>query len=251
MTEVAIRERLVERGKALFAAPRERLQFTGHVDADSLLNDLDRFPHAFVLACLMDRKIKAKRAWLIPYLIAEKLNGFSMDVLRGLSPADVRRLMSEPEPLHRFVDLMSDLFRRAVHRIAGRYSGDASRIWADTPSSAEVVYRFLEFDGIGPKIASMAANSLAREFKIPFADYYSIDISADVHVRRVFERLGLCAPDATIVVYKARALNPKFPGIMAMPSWEIGRTWCKPSRPLCASCYMNDLCPTAQKSGEA
>ena len=200
----------------------------------------------------MDRQIKAERAWLIPYLIAEKLNGFSMDVLRGLSPADVRRLMSEPKPLHRFVDLMSDLLWRAVHRIAGQYSGDASRIWADKPSSAEVVYRFLEFDGIGPKIASMAANILAREFKIPLADYHSIDISADVHVRRVFARLGLCALDATIeqLVYKARALDPEFPGIMDLPSWEIGRTWCKTRRPLCASCYMNDLCPTAQKCGE-
>ena len=42
-----------------------------------------------------------------------------------------------------------------------------------------MVYRFLEFNGVGPKIASMAANILAREFKIPFADYFSIDISAE------------------------------------------------------------------------
>jgi hypothetical protein len=49
----------------------------------------------------------------------------------------------------------------------------------------------------------MAANILAREFKISFADYFSIDISADVHVRRVFARLGLCTADATVeqVIY--------------------------------------------------
>jgi endonuclease III len=61
-----------------------------------------------------------------------------------------------------------------------------------------VVYRFLEFRGVGPKIASMPANILARHFKIPIADYYPIDISADVRVRRVFGRLGLCAPSATV-----------------------------------------------------
>src|SRR5262249_13215227 len=70
---------------------------------------------------------------------------------------------------------------------------------------------------------------------------------ADVHVRRVFARLGLCPSGATIeqLVYKARALHPEFPGMMDLPSWEIGRKWCRPRRPDCGTCYMRDLCPTA------
>jgi endonuclease III len=95
----------------------------------------------------------------------------------------------------------------------------------------------------------MAANILARDFKIPFADCSAIDISADVHIRRVFWRLGLCPPDANVeqVVYKAKALYPKFPGMMDLPCWEIGRNWCKPRDPECRSCYMNELCPSANK----
>ncbi|MBI4185375.1 MAG: iron-sulfur cluster loop [Proteobacteria bacterium] len=247
MTEKAIRSRLVERGQTLFAAPKGLVQFTQRPEADILLNDFDRYPHAFVIACVMDRQIKAERAWLVPYAISERLGGFSMEALSRLSRADVKRLMSKPAPLHRFVDTMSGLFWSAVQRITSRYGGDASRIWAGNPPSAEVVYRFLEFDGIGPKIASMAANILARRFKVPFSDFYSIDISADVHVRRVFARLGLCAADATIeqVVYKARSLHPEFPGIMDLPSWEIGRNWCKARGPVCSACYLNDLCSTA------
>jgi endonuclease III len=105
----------------------------------------------------------------------------------------------------------------------------------------------IHFDGVGPKIGTMAANILARDFKIPFADYFSIDISADVHVRRVFARLGLCAVDAKVeqVIYKARALYPEFPGMMDLASWEIGRSWCQPQGPECISCDMKDLCPTA------
>jgi endonuclease III len=84
---------------------------------------------------------------------------------------------------------------RSIHDalgiIADKYHGDAGRIWAGTPSSADVVYRFLELPGVGVKIATMAANILARELKVPFSDYYSIDISPDRHVRRVFARLGL------------------------------------------------------------
>jgi endonuclease III len=226
------------------------VEFTREPQVDALLNDLAYHPHAFVLACVMDRQIKAERAWMIPYRISEKIGGFSMDALSALSRADVNRLMSEPEPLHRFVDTMAGNFHSAVQRIRSNYAGEAARMWAGRPSSAEVVYRFLEFEGVGPKIGSMAANILAREFKIPFADYFSIDISADVHVRRVFGRLGLCATDATVeqVIYKAKALHPEFPGMMDLPSWEIGRNWCKSRGPECAGCYMKDLCPTANGS---
>jgi endonuclease III len=192
----------------------------------------------------MDRQVKAERAWLIPYRISQKIDGFSVQRLSELSRQDVNHLMREPEPLHRFVDTMANHFYSGVQRIKNNYAGDASRIWSDKPSSAEVVYRFLEFDGVGPKIGSMAANILAREFKIPFSDYYSIDISADVHVRRVFSRLGLCTADVTVeqVIYKARALYPEFPGMMDLPCWEIGRNWCKPKNPICSECIVKDEC---------
>lgn len=247
MNEIAIRDRLVEHGQALLSSPKEPYPFTHVPAADALLNDLVAQPHAFVLACTMDRQIKAEKAWLIPYLISKKIGGFSIETLVRLSQKNLTELMSKPENLHRFPEIMSGVFYSAVQRITNVYAGDASRIWKGKPSSAEAVYRFLEFDGVGPKIATMAVNLLARNFKVPFADYYSVDISADSHVRRVFARLGLCAPDAEVgqVVYKARALYPNFPGIMDSPAWEIGRTWCNVHDPKCHACYMKDLCPSA------
>jgi len=244
MYENRIRDRLVEHGEVLFKAPHKFAHFTKHDAADCLLNDLAHHPHAFVLASIMDQQIKAERAWLIPFLLKEKLGSFTMDTLLNQSEPDVRRLMTEPECLHRFVDRMAGFFFRAVQRIAHQYNSDASLIWNDRPSSATVVYRFLEFDGVGPKIASMAANILARDFKVEFSDYFSIDISADVHVRRVFGRLGLTSPDASVdqLIFRARGLHPEFPGLMDFPAWEIGRNWCRPKNPECGKCYMNDLC---------
>lgn len=247
MNETAIRDRLVEKGRSLFEAPKEKLiEFTGDPAADALLNDLDTHPHAFVLACLMDRQMRYKKAWLVPYKISQELVGFSIEALSQLSREDVMARMSG---LHRFPDKMSDVFCFAVQHIKSEYAGDASRIWADEPSSAEAVYRFLKFHGAGPKIATMAVNILARDFKIKFADFYSVDISADVQVCRVFARLGLSpCEEPTQVVYKARALHPEFPGMMDSPCWEIGENWCRPHNPQCNACYMKDLCPTANAS---
>lgn len=168
----------------------------------------------------MDRQVKAERAWLIPYRILEKLGDISMGTLLQQSEDDVRTLMTRPEPLHRYANKMANLFFKAVQLIKHQYNADASLIWDERPSSATVVYRFLQFEGIGPKIASMDANLLARVFKVEFSDYYSIDISADVHVRRVFERLGLTNSDATVdqLIFWARGLCPEFPGLMDFPA---------------------------------
>lgn len=248
MTQSEIVELLVREGDLLFNSPKSLVKFTGHEDCDRLLNDLDGYPHAFVLACVMDRQMNAERAWQIPYRFSEKLGGFRFETLARLPLSRVTQLMTEPEPLHRFPAKMSEAFYLAVQRIAQDYDGNAAEIWANQPGSAEVVYRFLQFHGVGRKIASMAANILARDLKVPFADYFSIDVSVDVQLRRVFTRLGLAraADDIDGITYMARALHPQFPGLLDLPAWEIGRKWCRPSDPACNQCMMQEVCPTAK-----
>lgn len=181
-----IRQVLVEKGNQLLRAPRSIVPFSEVAEANALINDIEGNPHAFAIACVMDRQIKAERAWLIPHEISKRLGGFEFQRLVALDVTKIVHLMKKPTSLHRFADKMAQNLHAAVRLINTRYGGDAASIWRGEPSSATLVFRFLEFQGVGPKIATMAANILARHFKVPFSDYYSIDISADVHVRRVF-----------------------------------------------------------------
>jgi len=247
MNEIEIRDRLLRAGNLIFDAPRALVPFTGDQEADELINNLDKHPHAFVLACVMDRQIRAELAWLIPHRLREQLGDFSFSRLRRLSLEQIQTLMTKPNKLHRFPAVMSKNLHAAIQLIDERYAGNAAAIWGDQPSSAAVVYRFLQFRGVGSKIATMATNILARSFKIPFSDYFSIDISVDVHIRHVFTRLGLIPPKSTVeaLTYAARGLHPTFPGLLDLPVWQIGRNWCKQGRPLCNECYMKDVCPTA------
>ena len=222
--------------------------FTGDPEADELINDLTGHPHAFLFAALVDRQMPAKRAWMVPYLLRDRVGSFEIEDLAALDELQWVRLMREPTPAHRFPEVMAKVLCRAVGRVMTVYGSDASRIWAATPSSAALVRRFLEFHGSGPKIATMAANILVRNFHVPVSDHRCIDISADAQVARVMARLGFVEGGSKpeVVIYAARDLNPDFPGIFDLALWDLGRSICRPLAPLCASCRLADFCNYAR-----
>lgn len=219
------------------------------IESNNFLNDIVTYPHAYVLACCMDRQVKAERAWMIPCKIKNIIGGFSIKQLAEVSLVEYKNNFVE-NSMHRYNEVMAEIFYKAIHKIADDYDGNASKIWHGNPSSATVVYRFLQFEGVGIKIATMAANILARQFKIPFSDYYSIDVSPDVHVKRVMTRIGLVPEKSPneFIIYKAREMCPEFPGIIDYSLWEIGRTWCsKNGKPRCKECLVKTVCKTALK----
>ena len=66
---VALRDLLVAEGQAALKRSLSLVRFTGNDQADTLLNDLDRFPHAYLFACLVDRQVPAEWAWMVPATI--------------------------------------------------------------------------------------------------------------------------------------------------------------------------------------
>jgi len=242
MSKKKIIKTLIQKGNKLLLSYSGE-EFTQNPKANSLLNDLKRYPHAFVLASVMDRQIKAERAWLIPYRISEEIDGFGFSKLVSLKQKRIKEIFKRKK-LHRFNEVMAKNFYLAIQKIHRDYNNEASNIWKDKPKSATIVRRFLEFDGAGVKIATMAANILARRFKIPMRDHICIDISPDVHVKRVFKRLGLTSKNASNdeLIYYARELNPKYPGVFDLPAWQIGRNWCHSKKPNCQKCSLNKYC---------
>ena len=222
---------------------REFINFTDNEKTNILLNDIENNPHVYVLACLMDRQIKAEKAWAIPQIVFDILKTHNINELAKIKKNKIEDIFVKNK-LHRFNADMANVFYSGIKDIKEKYNGNASKIWSGEPSSASVVYKFLEFKGCGIKIATMATNILARQFKIPFSDYYSIDISPDVHIKRVMARMGLVKQDPTpeMVIYKARELHPQFPGIIDFSCWEIGKTWCKPTNPDCKNCIIKSDC---------
>ena len=221
--------------------------------ARALVNDIERYPHAFVLACIADRQTKSDIAWSLPHAIREAASGFEFDTLRRLPKSDWASVLASSG--HRLGTQMERLLPAAIRHIRDRYCGDASRIWANGSSGAAVARRFLAFDGVGPKIANMAVNILIRDFGIHLTRPMP-DIAVDTHVLRVFERLGLLGrldhsqlrstkyKQGLRLQLRARELNPEWPGELDWPAWLVGRTWCHAGRaPECHECRMRSVCP--------
>jgi endonuclease III len=236
-------EKLVKMGMDYFETPKKDIDYINDEKAKKLIVDFKNFPHAYVLACLMARRIKAEKAWLIPQKIYDNLNTFDIYELSKFKLEKYKKIFNQ-EKLHIYNNDMANIFFCGIQDIIKKYNGNASKIWHGNPSSSTVVYRFLEFKGCGIKIATMATNILARDYKIKFSDFYSIDVSPDVHIMRVMERMGYVPKNASkeMVIYKARDLNPEFPGIIDYPCWEIGRNWCKPNNPECNNCKVKSEC---------
>jgi hypothetical protein len=215
---------LIKKGWERFRAPYKQIDFeTGEPEAERLLNDLDKYPHIYVLGCIINRQMDSRWAFLAPFRVGSAVGGWEFADFRKITSEQMLNLFMS-EKLGRFNEKFAKSFYSAIWDIESKYEGIASRIWEDTPKSATVVRRFLEFDGAGIKIATMATNILAAQFKVPMADHSSIDISPDSRVRNFLTKHQLIRENAKNeeIMYLAREQCPEFPGIFDIIAWEQG-----------------------------
>ena len=237
----AIAAALLEYGSHRHASEKGAvLEFTPNEKANALLlSD----PFAFLLGVLFDQNVPAERAWLAPFILKERLGHLGPHTIAHADGA-VRDAVQQVPKLHRYVTKMPVWIVRAAERVLDRYNGDASTIWSDNPTADELQRRFDAFAGIGQKKAAMAVEILERDLGVPVRNLDRSDIAYDVHVRRVFLRTRLAErDDRDHMIEVARQLHPARPGALDLPTWLIGRGWCHPGAPDCASCPLTQVCP--------
>ena len=238
-----------EKDKAIIAICKK--EYDSYKESEDKINLYKKYPHLYVLGVVMDRQIPADKAWNIPLLVAEELGGKDFSLFLSKDKEYYHNLFKNNN-YHRFVNDMAQLFYETIQKIHNDYNDDASNIWNDTPSSGELVYRFLEFNGVGIKLATMAANLLSRDYKVKLKDYYAIDISPDVHVKRTMYRLGYLSEkpnhDLSLitreeVIYRAKSINPEFPGLLDLAFFLVGyKKICTNSKCSADKCPFKNCC---------
>lgn len=213
--------------------------FTDIPEADDLISSS---ANAFLLGVLFTQGIPAERAWAGPWLLRQRLGHLDLRRLATEREA-VADAFATPPCLHRFKRTLPAWVSDAAALLLERYEGDAARIWADAADVATVSERLSAFPGIGRKKAAMAVEILRRRFRVEVGSPSDGRVAYDVHVRRVFLRTGLVGEDTPAAVDAAAAsVCPDAPGTLDLATWLVGREWCRPSRPDCATCRLGGVC---------
>lgn len=231
-----IKNRLLEFSESI--DPRELVP-TAVPEAASFVSD----PFAFLLACSLDRGVKAEVAWTIPYDLEQALGHLDPHLLHEMSAGDLDRVIQTLPRKPRYgraARTVKDLAAIVVKECGG----DAKRMWQGR-TACELHDKMRQIYGVGPGIASMVALLLERVYRLRFGDLdrRSIDIKPDVHTKRVLYRLGAAAGrDNDVAVAAARRLNPEYPGALDSALWIVGRRWCREHTPDCKSCELAAVC---------
>jgi endonuclease III len=124
-----------------------------------------------------------------------------------------------------------------LHEVLDR-EGSLDLAWTESASDREVRDYLMSLPGVGPKTAAcVLAFSLGRPA-----------LPVDTHVYRAARRLGLIPPNfgpAPAHEVMEELVPPKLRVSMHVGLIRLGRQICKPGRPLCEVCPLQDLCPTA------
>jgi endonuclease III len=126
----------------------------------------------------------------------------------------------------------------AIVREIRHRDGTVNLDWMHEASDREVADYLLSLPGVGPKTAAcVLAFSLQRPA-----------LPVDTHVHRVAGRLGFLPPGTSAAAAHAimeGLVPPELRVTMHVGMIRLGRQICRPGRPLCETCPLAGLCPTA------
>lgn len=199
--------------------------------------------NAFLFGLISDSSVKAEIAWSLPYRLKERLHHFNLSKIANMDIDELTDIIKQKPALHRYPSNIAKYLKAASELLIAKYNSDASNIWANGASAAEIVSRLEEFKGISHKKAALGSLLLVRDLGIDIKDKENINIAYDIHIRRICLRAGFCSQDTIEDVTMAgKRLLPEFPGRLTSSFWAIGRDICRPSNPLCSECPLDDVC---------
>jgi uncharacterized HhH-GPD family protein len=132
-------------------------------EADALLS---RSPLAALVGMLLDQQIPMEVAFGGPKKIADRIGGFDAATIADYDPDEFAALCSQTPAIHRFPGSMAKRVQALAQVIVDEYGGDATALWSDGASGADVLRRLKALPGFGEQKAKIFLALLGKQYGV-------------------------------------------------------------------------------------
>lgn len=140
-----------------------RVHITGDETADRVLSE---DPFALVTGMLLDQQFPMERAFAGPAKILERFGTLDPAAIADADPEEFADLCATPPAIHRYGRSMAGRVQALAALVVEEYAGDASRIWTEAASGADLLKRVQALPGFGAQKAKIFVALLAKQLGV-------------------------------------------------------------------------------------
>ncbi|MFD3656250.1 HhH-GPD-type base excision DNA repair protein [Streptomyces sp. NPDC058620] len=141
------------------------LRIAQQPEADELLG---RSALAALVGMLLDQQVPMEWAFTGPYTLAQRMGGDDLDAheIAAHDPDAFTALFTEKPALHRYPGSMAKRVQQLCQYLVEEYDGEASAVWADAATGAELLERLNALPGFGTQKAQIFLALLGKQFGV-------------------------------------------------------------------------------------
>lgn len=139
------------------------IQITGDPAADQVLSES---PFALLVGMMLDQQFPMERAFAGPAKVLERFGSLEPAAIAAADPETFSELCRTPPAIHRYGGSMAARLQELAGIIERDYGGDASRLWTDVSTGAELLKRIQSLPGFGRQKAQIFVALLAKQLGV-------------------------------------------------------------------------------------
>ena len=127
---------------------------------------LSEDPFAFLTGMLLDQQFPMERAFAGPAKVLDRFGTLDPATIAAADPDEFAELCSTPPAIHRYGRSMAARIQSLAAVVRADYDGDASKIWREAASGAELAARLKALPGFGDQKARIFTALLAKQLGV-------------------------------------------------------------------------------------
>lgn len=131
--------------------------------ADKVLSE---DPFALLAGMMLDQQFPMERAFAGPAKVLDRFGSLDPAAIAAADPEAFSSLCRTPPAIHRYGGSMAARMQELARVVVETYDGDASKIWTEATSGADLVKRVQALPGFGKQKAQIFTALVAKQLDV-------------------------------------------------------------------------------------